>query len=157
MISRITLSNRKSRFQKGYKYRSVGDESIQLPIQLGRGNLFSRFWNEERGIWYCGRNIEITPGGIFTLKSSYSHDGCSGPVIDRKSNHRAGKFHDGLYECIRKGLLDEATWRPIADKIFLDLCIEDGVWEWLANAEYKILRKVGYEAATKPRRIYEAP
>lgn len=147
----------KSRYKIGYKYRSVGNESIQLPIQLGRGIPGRPNWSERREIWYCGRVIEITPQGKFTLLDSYSHDGCSGPVIDRKSNHRAGKFHDGIYECIRAGILDEPTWRPIADQIFKEMMIEDGVWEWLAEIEYKAVRKFGHGAATKSRTIYEAP
>lgn len=148
---------KKTRYKKGYKYRSVGDESIQLPIQLGRGIPGQKFWNDDRQVWYCGRLIEITPSGVMTLMDGYSHDGCSGPAIDRKSNHRGGKFHDGLYECIRLGLLDEFTWRPIADQIFEDLCVQDGMWEWLAEAERKVLRVCGYGAATTPKKIYEAP
>ncbi len=150
-------AKKKSYYKKGYKYRSVRTDSIFLPIHLGRGIKGQANWNNEREIWYCGRLIEITPEGLFTLLDSYSWDGCSRPAIDRKSNHRAGKFHDGLYECIRNGVLDEPTWRPIADQIFKDLCIEDGMWKWLANIEYKVLRKFGFDAATKPKKIYEAP
>ena len=151
------MIEKKSYYKKGYKYRSVNSESIQLPIQLGRGFPGRGNWNGRRGIWYCGRMIEITPQGLFTILDGYSWDGCSGPAIDRKSNHRAGKFHDGLYECIRNKVLDEPTWRPIADQIWKELCIEDGMWEWLANTEYKVLKKFGESAATKPKKIYEAP
>jgi hypothetical protein len=153
----ISLSNRKSRYKKGYKYRSVGNDSIQLPIQLVHGMPFQKFWNDERQIWYCGRNIEITLSGVMTLRDGYSWDGCSGPAINRKENHRAGKFHDGLYECIRNGVLEESTWRPIADQVFRDLCIEDGMWKWLAQKEMQILRMFGHSSATKLKKIYEAP
>jgi len=154
---KISPSNRPSRYKKGYKYRSVGDDSILLPIMPGYGIPMQKFWNEERLIWYCGRNIEITPSGVLTLKDGYSWDGCSGPAINRKTNHRAGKFHDGLYECIRNGLLAEDTWRPVADDVFKQLCIEDGMWEWLAEKERQALRIFGYSAATKPKKVYEAP
>jgi hypothetical protein len=151
------IKGKRSYYKKGYKYRSVKNDSIQLPIQAGRGYPSRANWNDKRGVWYCGRCIEIMPEGLMTVLDSYSWDGCSGPSINRKSNHRAGKFHDAGYECIRNGLLDEETWRPIFDQVFMKLCIEDGMWEWLAEKEYQVLRAFGREAATKPRKVYEAP
>jgi hypothetical protein len=43
--------------------------------------------------------------------------------------------HDALYQLMRQGYLDREVYREVADGLFRDLCIEDGVskfraWIW---------------------------
>lgn len=71
--------------------------------------------------------LRLTPGGVLIISAGYCWDGTSGPVIDRKTNMRAGLVHDALYELMRKGLIEYTKWRD-ADNEFARILQEDGAW-----------------------------
>ena len=120
------------KYKKGFKYQLVKDYKIQLstsPLQT----IDTPF-------------ISLTKLGTLTIKSGYAWDGPSGPTIDTKSSMRASLVHDVLYQLLRQGKLPQC-WRETADKIFYDICIEDGMWAWRAKLWYRELRKFAASAA----------
>jgi hypothetical protein len=71
--------------------------------------------------------LRLKCDGLLTASDGYCWDGVSGPVTDRKTNMRAGLFHDSLYQLMRMGLLSHSQWRE-ADGVFADILKEDGAW-----------------------------
>ena len=67
-----------------------------------------------------------TNGGLELLKG-FAWDGVSGPVIDRKTNHKGGAGHDGLYRLMRKGFLPSSKWRH-ADLMYAQWLRDAGAW-----------------------------
>ncbi len=77
--------------------------------------------------------------GILSLYKHFQWNGASGPVRDSKKNMRASLVHDALYTIF----YDAKAYRKsikIADNIFRDICIEDGVNKLVANSYYAGLR-----------------
>ncbi len=71
--------------------------------------------------------IHLLRDGILVVLSGYCWDGVSGPVIDRKTNMRAGCTHDSLYHLMRMGRLPYQLWRQ-ADREYERILEEDGAW-----------------------------
>ena len=90
--------------------------------------------------------------GILRIAAGYSWDGASGPVIDRDSTKRASLAHDALYQLMRADLVDREEWKRPADRVFRRLCIEDGVWKWLAKAYCMGLDAFGRTATLRDQR-----
>ena len=103
--------------------------------------------------------IELDTWGELTVRNAYAWDGPSGPVIDTPQNLRASLVHDALYQLMRLGELSARSQRKNADKVFRDICKEDGVSGWTANVYYKALRKFGKPAASpeNKKKIHRAP
>ena len=136
-------------YKAGYKYQLHKPYSIPIPIQSGQpvvGNTF-----------LCGPFLELSPDGQLLIKSGYAWDGCSGPTWDDKTNMRAGLVHDALYQFIRNRILPEDVFRPMADTMFKQICLEDGMCSLRATLYYTAVRKFGGNAVQKPREIMEAP
>lgn len=115
-----------------YKYQLVED----YVHQLGKG------WPVETATPF----ISILDG-ILTIKKHYCWDGASGPTWDTLSSMRGSLVHDALYQLIRMEKLNPWLDRENADKLFYEICLEDGMWGWRAWAWYKIVCGVaGYAA-----------
>jgi len=85
--------------------------------------------------------MELTFDGLLTLSQSFWWNG-STFVQDTSSCMRASAFHDALCRMIAQGLIP-ASVRPAADKLYYELCIEDGM-SWLqAKIRYAGLRVYG--------------
>jgi hypothetical protein len=85
--------------------------------------------------------MELMPDGLLTLVQSFWWNGSSF-VQDTPACMRASAFHDALCRLISIGLLP-ASVRPAADKLYYDLCREDGM-SWLqAKVRYAGLRVYG--------------
>lgn len=78
--------------------------------------------------------LELSITGLLTIKAGYCWDGTSGPVIDRKTNMRAGCVHDALYELMRRGDLPYDWW-PRADELFARILFEDGAWAFIIRID----------------------
>jgi hypothetical protein len=109
------------RFKGFYKYQLVEDFVIKVPFTVAR-DIHTQY-------------ISLTRDGYLRIKNGYAWDGASGPVIDTRSNMRGSLVHDALYQLMRQGYLDREVYREVADGLFRDLCIEDGVskfraWIW---------------------------
>jgi len=96
--------------------------------------------------------VRVSKSGDLRLKKSYAWDGPSGPTVDTKNFMRGSLVHDGLYQLMRDGLLDDKTYRKDADAILRDICREDGMSAIRASYVYWSVRIAGgYAAKPRPR------
>ena len=92
--------------------------------------------------------VNLSSHGELKLRAGFGYDGPSGPTIDTKSAMRGAAVHDALFRLFRLGLLDD-KWRPVADQIYEDKCVEDGMWKIRAWMHFRALRRFGWTAAAK--------
>jgi len=85
--------------------------------------------------------MELSPDGLLTLGRSFWWNGSSF-VQDTPECMRASAFHDALCRMRSQGLLPAST-RPAADKLYYDLCREDGMSWMQAKVRYAGLRVYG--------------
>jgi hypothetical protein len=132
------------RYKGGYKYQLVESYSARIRIKP----------LDDIDIDF----IALTKNGDLTIKKGYAWDGPSGPVRDTKKKMRPSLEHDALCQLGREGLLNPYHMM-IADIIFKEHCIANGVAKWRANMYYIGLRKFGkkYRTAGNERKIQEAP
>lgn len=133
------------RYRSEYKYQLANPYQIDIPI-LPSDDILTDY-------------IELDSGGELTVKKGYAWDGPSGPVIDTKENMRASLVHDALYQLMRHEKLKTRAHRKTADKLFRDICKQDGVSRIRANIYYQALRKYGKPAASpeNKKKIRRAP
>lgn len=131
-------------FREGYKYQLAAEYQIEIPI-LPPEDISTRF-------------IRLSKEGLLTIREDYAWDGPSGPTADTPSVMRAALIHDAIYALIRDGLLQMES-RGVADLIFRNLMIEDGVFPPRAEAFYRAVsifaEPSANPASTKP--IMRAP
>lgn len=118
-------------YRTGYKYQLVGTWGVPADFPFTAMNAY----------------IEVKPTGII-IKDGYAWDGPSGPVVDTPKKMRASLVHDALYQLIREGLVDPEH-KDFADRLFMSMCIEDGLATWRAYLYYKALKAFG-KPATRP-------
>ena len=131
------------RYREGYKYALHESYSVQTAI-VPEKFIFSDF-------------LRLDTDGVLYIKAGYSWDGPSGPAFDTPNFMRASLVHDALYQLMREGHLDADKWRAKADDEMYRLCREDGMTAIRAWWCYQGVRIGGYEAATKPKAVLEAP
>lgn len=131
------------KYQAGYKYQLAEDYSVQTPII---------------GVDVISPFIELSRGGRLIVRKGYAWDGASGPTIDTKNSMRASLVHDALYQLMREGRLPMSN-RPVADRIFHDLCVEDGMFRWRAWLWHQAVKRFGLGSAAPEnnRRVIIAP
>ena len=82
--------------------------------------------------------IKLSKNGRLRIKKGYAWDGPQVPIENDSANMRASLVHDVLYQLMRLGKLDHRRDRELADRIFVDMCREDGMApvraEWIHNA-----------------------
>jgi hypothetical protein len=103
--------------------------------------------------------IKLDTLGTLTIVEGYAWDGTSGPVIDTAENMRASLVHDALYQLMRQRKLTAKAHKKKADKIFKNMCIEDGVSRAIAHTYYLVLKALG-KPSTDPknkRKVLKAP
>ncbi len=130
-------------YRSGYKYQLVKDYTHKIPI-VGY-NVDTEF-------------IQLNIFGYLTLKKGYATDGPSGPTFDTKSAIRSSFVHDALYWLIRNGLIGK-SYKELADILFRDICIEDGMWKIRAWIWYMGLKKEGIHSLypSSEKTILRAP
>lgn len=85
------------------------------------------------------------------FESGYRWDGPSGPTIDTRNAMLASLVHDGLYQAIREGWLDQAKKvRKRADKEFRRILKKEGMIFWRRWLWYWGVRLFAANAAKKP-------
>lgn len=77
--------------------------------------------------------------GILSIYKHFQWNGASGPVYDTKNVMRASLIHDALYTMFYDTKFHKDAIK-VSDKIFRDICIEDGVNKVVANVYYAGLR-----------------
>jgi len=132
------------KYRKGYKYQLFYTENIQTDIIPD--------------IYIETEYIELTIKGLLTVKEGYAWDGASGPTIDTKSSMRASLIHDAFYQLFREEKLG-LHYRPEVDRLFCQICKEDGMWPWRANLWYFMVHKFALSASVpeNDKEIIEAP
>jgi hypothetical protein len=108
--------------------------TLQIPISIAY-----RVEVKSKSQWY----IRLDRYGILTINKGYSWDGASGVVtIQDNTNRRASLVHDALYQLMREGKID-STYRGVADKIFYDMLIDDGMSKFRAWYYYQAVKMFG--------------
>ena len=115
-------------YTKGWKYRLEEDYTVQL--------------NFTPKVAIDAKWISVTITGLLTLKSGYAWDGASGPTIDSEESVMPSAVHDASYQLIGMNVanLDD---RKKADKMFYNLCIEEGMNPLRASLWYVAVRWFG--------------
>lgn len=113
---------------KKYKYTLQFDVDYETGIYSERG--------------YTGDYLEIDWRGRLTILTGYSWDGLTG-FIDVPDAIEASLVHDALYQLIREKVLPK-SYRKRADKIFKEMCINNGVHPTLASTMYRAVRLFGW-------------
>lgn len=125
------------KFRSKYKYQLAADLTWQTQMRPVKDAITPR--------------VRLTTEGILHVNEGFAWDGCSGPVIDRPKNMRAGLFHDGLYLLMRAGQLDHSFWHK-ADIEFGRILLEAGNPQWLVNCYIKGLAFAKGKAAMPKNR-----
>jgi len=87
---------------------------------------------------------ELMPDGLLRLDHNFWWNGSSF-VQDTPECMRASAFHDALCQMISRKLLPRST-RPVADKLYYDLCREDGM-SWM-QAKIRLIGLVIYRTVS---------
>lgn len=90
--------------------------------------------------------FSITSEGIITIEMGYAWDGPTGPVFSERTVIKSTLVHDALYQMMRLRMLPLSA-RKGADRVFRDICVEDGMSKTLANFYYQCLRVFGEKYA----------
>lgn len=120
------------KYRAGYKYQLFEDYEIDTPI-LAIQPISTPF-------------ITLSALGKLLIRSGYAWDGASGPTFDTRNSKRASLVHDALYQLMREEMLSLHN-RPIADRLFYDICIEDGMFRWRAWLWYQAVKYFALAAA----------
>lgn len=110
------------KFRNKYKYQLAADITFQTELRPVKNAETPR--------------VMLTTEGLLYVREGFAWDGCSGPVVDRPKNMRAGCVHDALYLLMRAGELDHSFW-PRADNEFGRVLLEAGNSGWLVNIYLK--------------------
>lgn len=132
------------RYTEGWKYQLAEDYNIQTGILPRVPGLTGNRW------------VSIDPDGTLHIREGYAWDGASGPAIDTRNIMRGSLVHDALYQLIRLGTLTAAD-REKADKLFRDICREDGMSAFRAAYVYAAVRLLGGVATGDPVEVLTAP
>jgi len=124
-------------YKKGYKYQLANQYEISTDIKPFR-TIETKF-------------IVLLSYGQLVILEGYAWDGPSGLTLDTKNSLRASLVHDALYQLIREEEI-HVDCRSQIDKLFYDICREDGMSWWRAKYWYRAVRKFG-GAHCKPGKI----
>lgn len=124
------------RYKGGYKYQLDESYSVATGIKPAKP--------------VTSPYINLSDEGILSINAGYCWDGPSGPLPDTKRNMRAALVHDALYQLMRLQMISRRRYKDIADVVFMDICIEDGTYRWLAKGYYRALKAFG-KSATLPK------
>ena len=132
------------KFRKKYKYQLADDLYWLTEIHPKQDAILPR--------------VELLKTGELHISEGFAWDGCSGPVIDRQRNMRAGAVHDGLYLLMRAGQLPARYWQA-ADAEFEKVLLEAGNSRWLVRGYVAGLRwaKGKHANPENRKRVYENP
>lgn len=92
----------------------------------------------------------ILTTGLIIGKPGYAWDGASGPCPDIDSVMPGSLFHDIVCQALRREEL-EPKWFDQGNVELKLICLEDGMWSWVAEIIYKGVC-IGSEPHTKPKR-----
>jgi len=144
---------------RGWTNQLDQDVSVKTPLRLSQ---FVHLKNP-------GGGATLRPDGELTLFKGFQWDGASGPTIDGPSTHRASAAHDAMYRMLKRGLFDgvdrvaiclgvvvlsgeddfHENIRRVADSMFYELLLEDGMPPWRAKIWWAAVRASPWAAQRK--------
>lgn len=137
---------------KPYHYRLLEDEVFALPAESIVGGVVQRIqWPSVRfedgllnlvDLRQKGARLTVAGDSSRGRGRGYSWDGSTG-VPDTQTSMRASLAHDPLCQLCRAGLVPIA-FRPVIDRVYFDICVEDGMVLWRAK-----VRLVGLKLFSK--------
>lgn len=77
--------------------------------------------------------------GMLSVNKWFPWDGNSGPVPNWKSTIEASAVHDILCNWINDGLLPVSI-QPMVDQEYYNICVEHGLWGWIARLRLTAIR-----------------
>ncbi|OIQ00711.1 MAG: hypothetical protein AUK35_02375 [Zetaproteobacteria bacterium CG2_30_46_52] len=124
-------------YKSGYKYQMVMAYEVNIPIKPAL-DIFTDY-------------INLTQGGLLTIKKGYAWDGPSGPTIDTPNFMRGSLVHDALYQLMRTEdeHFSKGQYRDAADRLLRSMCREDGM-SWVRAWWVYHGLKIGGDAAADP-------
>lgn len=125
-------------FKRKYKYLVETDTYIDIDVlfrHLGTRYIISRFYQIR--------------GNCIIVKGGYCWDGAT-CFPDIKSIMLPALVHDILYQALREEHL-HSKYRQVVDKIFMNVCISQGMNKILAHLVYLAVRLFGKHSA-KPEK-----
>ncbi|OGU82655.1 MAG: hypothetical protein A2W11_06180 [Ignavibacteria bacterium RBG_16_35_7] len=137
VVSRISLKMIK--YREGYKYQLAEDAKFDLSFYPSV-NIKTDF-------------IEFYITGVFVIKKGYAWDGASGPTWDDETNLQGSCLHDAGYQLMRLGLLDETVYRILFDKLFEQICLQDGMNKIRASLYFNGVHLFGEQYARQQEDI----
>jgi len=123
------------KYRKGYKYQLAEDMTFFLKF----------YSNVDIKLDF----IEFYTTGKFIIKKGYAWDGPSGPTWDDETNMQGSCLHDAGYQLMRAGFLDELIYRDLFDKLFEQICIEDGMSHFRASYYFEGIHLFGEQYAKR--------
>lgn len=116
------LHYRKVRY---WKYKTYKDFRIVLPYAFDQFTIYCKYLTLSEG--------------VLIINAGYTWDGPSGPAIDTDNFMVPSLVHDALYQLLRETKLDNTMFRRLADEVFRDMALEEGMWKIRAwNAYYMV-------------------
>jgi hypothetical protein len=100
----------------------------------------------------------LTVGGWLHIEAGYPWDGASG-AFDTKNAMRGSLVHDCFCEMMRRGDLEYDFFSPFVHDLLGNICEEDGMWEFRADAWRKATRigRGGHPSHPDPHPELKAP
>ena len=129
-------------YRDGYRYQLA--ESYAVDVRLIPATLIDTPW------------IRLDRDGVLTIHEGYAWDGASGATIDSPCAMRPSLVHDALYQLIGLGLLPRET-REHADRIFRELCAEDGMGVVRRTLWHHMVRRFGPADGSPMKPVRYAP
>ena len=106
-------------YKEGYKYQLTRDFSVETGILIPEDVIYDFF--------------TLTASGWLHAKKGYAWDGASGPTWDTKSSMRPSLVHDCYCQAAKDRRIDYKEFSPQYNRVFRDMCIEDGMWPLRAS------------------------
>ena len=106
--------------------------------------------------------ISMDSKGVLTIRKGYMWNGASGPTIQTENSVYPTLIHDALYQALSQKLLTRKEWvlpayepllivhdylQEVADKLFLKLLKEYGMWWPRRRLWYRAVRLRGYKSS----------
>ena len=131
------------KYRSGYKHQLAEDASVRTNIRPAE-NIRTEF-------------IDLDTGGFLAIRNAYAWDGPTGVRFFVLKLMTPSLFHDALCQLLRMDLLPPHC-RVLADDLYRQMSLENGVWSVRAWWQYRAVRLA--KGASDPRnrkKIRSAP
>lgn len=135
------MAKAKIYYKEGYRYQLHEDTTFETGI---------------KGFTLITDFLSLNRHGTLTCKKGYAWNGVNKPAINTKTNKRGSLVHDAMYQLIEEKLLAH-YYRKVADRLFRNVCLEDGMMRFRAWYCYKAVRKAGGKYCRTPKPVLIAP